>query len=190
MERSAILAGFGGQGVLLLGKLIAMAAMNEGAEVSWLPSYGPEMRGGTANCTVVIADRPIGSPVVPTPDIAVVMNIPSSEKFGPLVRPGGLLLVNSTLVPDSKIPERPDVAIVRIPASGIAVDLGAPIVANMVMLGAFAFLTRTVALAGVARELAHLFGGKAQVLRLNRMAVATGVRVARTAGRPAEVVRA
>ena len=98
MQNDVIMAGFGGQGILLIGKMLAYAGMHEGKEVSWLPSYGPEMRGGTANCTVVISDRPVGSPVIRSPRAVVAMNLPSLDKFEPDVRPGGLLLINSSLI--------------------------------------------------------------------------------------------
>ena len=97
MERSTIIAGFGGQGILFAGKVLAEAALLEGREVLWIPSYGPEMRGGTASCTVIVADRPIGSPIVDRADHAVVLNPPSMAKYAPLVAAGGVLIVNTTL---------------------------------------------------------------------------------------------
>ncbi len=178
MESSTVFAGFGGQGVLSLGKIIASAALAEGREVSWLPSYGPEMRGGTANCTVVISDRPIGSPVVRSSDVAVVMNIPSCRKFGPLVRPGGILLVNSTLIPDADIPTRQDLRVFRVPATGIAIELGAAIAANMVMLGAYLAATGAVSPSVIDSEIEHLFSAKPRALALNRTAVARGLEAA------------
>src|SRR5512145_385422 len=98
MQKEIIIAGFGGQGVLFGGQVLAYAAMDSGREVTWIPSYGPEMRGGTANCTVVIADEEIGSPVVKNPDAALVMNLPSLDKYEPLVKPGGVLVINATMV--------------------------------------------------------------------------------------------
>ncbi len=192
MESSTVFAGFGGQGVLSLGKIVASAALAEGREVSWLPSYGPEMRGGTANCTVVISDRPIGSPVVRRSDVAVVMNIPSCRKFGPLVRPGGILLVNSTLIPEADIPARDDLRVVRVPATGIAIELGAAIAANMVMLGAYLAATQQAGFAGqqagfasgavspkmIDSEIEHLFSAKPKALALNRRAVERGMETA------------
>lgn len=175
MESSAVFAGFGGQGILSLGKVVAAAALAEGKEVSWLPSYGPEMRGGTANCTVVIADRGIGSPVVRMPNVTVAMNIPSCRKFAPLVRAGGILLVNSTLIPDVDVTCGADVRIVRVPATGIAIELGSVIAANMVMLGAFVAATRMVKLATVEAEVEHLFAKKPDALALSRRAIARGV---------------
>lgn len=195
MESSAVFAGFGGQGVLVLGKIVASAALAEGREVSWLPSYGPEMRGGTANCTVVIADHGIGSPVVRRPDIALVMNIPSCRKFAPLVRPGGLLLVNSTLIPEADARARENLRVVRVPATGVAIELGAAIAANMVMLGAFVAATQqaglasqpaglasgVVTLSSVDSEIEHLFSAKPKVLALNRRAVERGLDAVREA---------
>ncbi len=175
MESSAVFAGFGGQGVLLLGKIVASSALAEGREVSWLPSYGPEMRGGTANCTVVIADRAIGSPVIRRPDVALVMNIPSCRKFAPLVRPGGVLLVNGTLIPEADVPTGEDLRVFRVPATGIAIELGAAIAANMVMLGAFVAATGVVSLASVDSEIEHLFSAKPKALALNRRAVERGM---------------
>ncbi|MFN8548991.1 MAG: 2-oxoacid:acceptor oxidoreductase family protein [Candidatus Eisenbacteria bacterium] len=132
-------AGFGGQGILLLGQGLAECAMGFGYEVSWLPSYGPEMRGGTAHCHVRISERPIGSPLVDETDILIAMNRPSLERFLPQVVPGGLVLYDSSLI--SECPERPEVRRVGVPATAIADELGAPRVANMVMLGAFAAAT-------------------------------------------------
>lgn len=129
-----IFAGFGGQGVLSLGMLLARTGMLEGRRVSWLPSYGPEMRGGTANCSVVLSDRRIGSPLVSTPDVLVAFNEPSLEKFGPLVVPGGTVLYDDSFV--SKVWDRPDVHVVRVPFSSMAHELGTARVTNMVAFGA------------------------------------------------------
>ncbi|MCX6645296.1 MAG: 2-oxoacid:acceptor oxidoreductase family protein [bacterium] len=115
MLMEVVMAGFGGQGLMLIGKLLAEASMDEGKEVSWLPSYGPEMRGGTANCTVVVSDTPVASPVINMPQSLLVMNRQSLEKFGPLVKPGGLVLVNSSLIPITT--GRTDVHEVRIPCT-------------------------------------------------------------------------
>lgn len=128
-----LLAGFGGQGVLFAGKVMAYAGLMEGKEISWLPSYGPEMRGGTANCSVCISDKPIGSPLVVTPDILVAMNLPSLEKFEKDVVPGGLIIVDSSLV-DKKV-SRKDVKVVYVPASTLAEDNGLKDSANMVLVG-------------------------------------------------------
>jgi 2-oxoglutarate ferredoxin oxidoreductase subunit gamma len=134
MQTEVIFAGFGGQGVLFAGQVLGFAAMDTGFAVTWMPSYGPEMRGGTANCTVVIADEEIGSPTVKNPTAAVVMNLPSLDKFEPLVKPGGVLIVNSSLV--NRNPTRTDITWVMIPAQEIAETIGPRRLLNMVMLGA------------------------------------------------------
>ena len=132
-----IIAGFGGQGVMVIGNLLAYAAMNEGRHVTYLPTYGVEMRGGTANCTVVISSREIGSPVVGKPFSCIVMNLPSLVKYENLIVPGGLLLINSSLI-DPGETSRKDIEILPIPANEIAISNGNPRLANMVALGAFA----------------------------------------------------
>lgn len=134
MQTEVIFAGFGGQGVLFAGQVLAFGAMDAGHDVTWMPSYGPEMRGGTANCTVVIADEEIGSPTVKHPKAVVVMNLPSLDKFEPLVAPGGVLIVNSSLV--NRNPSRTDITWVMIPAQEIAEMIGPRRLLNMVMLGA------------------------------------------------------
>jgi 2-oxoglutarate ferredoxin oxidoreductase subunit gamma len=131
-----IVAGFGGQGVMVIGNLFAYAAMMEGKYVTYLPVYGVEMRGGTANCTVVISSHQIGSPVVGRPHAAIVMNLPSLIKYEPLLLPNGLLFINSSLI-DSKESYRKDIEILSIPVNEIAIDNGNPKLANMVALGAF-----------------------------------------------------
>ncbi|MDQ7839937.1 MAG: 2-oxoacid:acceptor oxidoreductase family protein [bacterium] len=129
-----VIAGFGGQGVLFLGEVLAQAALSEGREVTWLPAYGPEQRGGTAYCTVVISSEPIGSPVVSDPTVMIAMNRPSLDRFEPAVRPGGLIVCDSTLT--GRVPERTDVEVIAVPATAIAVELGAARAANVVLLGA------------------------------------------------------
>ena len=133
MQTEIIIAGFGGQGVMFAGQLLSYGAMDEGREVTWIPSYGPEMRGGTANCTVIISDEEIGSPLVLNPAIALVMNLPSLDKYEPLVKPGGLLVVNSSLV--NRSCRRDDIKSVSIPASEVAENMGDKRLINMVMLG-------------------------------------------------------
>jgi 2-oxoglutarate ferredoxin oxidoreductase subunit gamma len=130
-----VIAGFGGQGVLLSGKLLAHAAMEQGLQVTYMPSYGPEVRGGTANCMVIMAGEPIACPIISRPDAAIVMNQASLDRFGPKLKPGGLIVLNSSLV---KTPSaRSDIEVVSIPADEIAVKLGAPRSANMVALGCY-----------------------------------------------------
>ena len=128
-----LLAGFGGQGILFTGKVMAYAGLMEGKEVSWLPSYGPEMRGGTANCSVCISDDKIGSPLVVTPDVLVAMNLPSLEKFENAVVPGGIIILDSTII-EKKV-SRTDVKVIYLDASKIAEDNGLKGAANMVILG-------------------------------------------------------
>ncbi len=134
MQTEIIFAGFGGQGVLFAGQVLAFAAMDAGHDVTWMPSYGPEMRGGTCNCTVVVADEEIGSPTVKHPKAAVVMNLPSLDKFEPMVAPGGVLIVNSSLV--DRNPTRNDITWLMIPAQEIAENIGPRRLLNVVMLGA------------------------------------------------------
>jgi 2-oxoglutarate ferredoxin oxidoreductase subunit gamma len=138
-----IVAGFGGQGVMVIGNLLAYAAMIEGKHVTYLPVYGVEMRGGTANCTVVISSHNIGSPVVGKPHAAIVMNLPSLIKYEPLVLPNGLLFLNSSLI-DPKETHRKDIQILSIPVNEIAINNGNPKLANMVALGAFNEKTKLV----------------------------------------------
>jgi 2-oxoglutarate ferredoxin oxidoreductase subunit gamma len=135
MQREVTFAGFGGQGIMTAGKLLALAGMAEGKEVCWIPSYGPEMRGGTAYCTVVVADRLIGSPIVNDPECAFVFNRPSLDKFGPRVKPGGLLLINSSLIDVQS--ERKDITQVLVPCNDIANELKNGRSINLVGLGAF-----------------------------------------------------
>lgn len=129
-----IIAGFGGQGVLFLGEVLAHAAVHEGRHVTWLPAYGPEQRGGTAHCTVVVSDTPIASPVVADPTILVALNRPSLDRFEGAVRPGGLIVTDHTMV--ERLPHRADVRTVAVPATALAVELGVPRCANMIVLGA------------------------------------------------------
>ena len=134
MMKQYIFAGFGGQGMLLIGKFVAMANMLDGKHVSWLPSYGPEKRGGTANCSVTVSDEEVGSPLVEQADVIVAMNLPSLDKFEPRVKPGGLLVVNSSII-DRKV-ERSDIRVVYCDANKIAEDVKNPKGANVAILGA------------------------------------------------------
>ena len=133
MTTQILLAGFGGQGILFAGKVLANKALVDGKYLSWLPSYGPEMRGGTANCSVIISDEPVGSPIVTKPDVLVAMNLPSLDKFEDAVVPGGLILVDSTLI--ARQVKRTDVRVFYVPATQLAKDMGAPTLANMVITG-------------------------------------------------------
>jgi 2-oxoglutarate ferredoxin oxidoreductase subunit gamma len=147
-----IIAGFGGQGVMVIGNLLAYAAMIEGKHITYLPVYGVEMRGGTANCTVVISSYNIGSPVVGKPHAAIVMNLPSLIKYEPLVLPNGLLFLNSSLI-EPKETYRKDIEILSIPVNEIAIDNGNPKLANMVALGAFNEKTKLVQMTSLFESL-------------------------------------
>lgn len=134
MEKTFIFAGFGGQGMLLIGKFVAMACMLDGKHVSWLPSYGPEMRGGTANCSVIVSDDPVASPLVDKADVIVAMNRPSLDKFEEHVKPGGVLVINSSIIDRKAV--RDDITVVYCDANGIAESIGNPKGANVAILGA------------------------------------------------------
>ena len=133
MTTQILIAGFGGQGVLFAGKFLAYKGMVEDLNISWLPSYGPEMRGGTANCSVVLSEMPVGSPIITAPDVLVAMNLPSLQKFVDTVVPGGKIFVDSTLI-DAKV-ERTDVEVYYIPATQMAKDAGFATLANMILMG-------------------------------------------------------
>ncbi|MDR0751625.1 MAG: 2-oxoacid:acceptor oxidoreductase family protein [Christensenellaceae bacterium] len=135
MEEKIIIAGFGGQGVLSLGQFIAYSAIEEGREVTWLPSYGPEMRGGTSNCSVVVSDLQVASPIISSPDFLIAMNKPSLYKFQMKVRPGGCIIVNASLIPDKV--ERTDVRVLYINAQDLAIEAGNSRTANIVILGVY-----------------------------------------------------
>ena len=179
MQSDVIFAGFGGQGVLLIGKMLAYAGMADGKEVSWLPSYGPEMRGGTCNCTVVIADRSVGSPVVERPWAAVVLNLPSLEKFEAMVKPGGVVVVNTSLV--NRDVQRQDIRAIRVPANEIANELGNPRGANMVALGTYVAATRAVSLAAVEGLVRETFAGRDKLIEANLAALRKGFEVGESA---------
>lgn len=156
-------AGFGGQGVLLIGQMLSYAAMYEGKEVTWMPSYGPEMRGGTANCTVCISDKPITSPLVTTCDVLVAMNGPSLDKFENMLVPGGHLFVNASVI--SYKPKRTDVQIHYVDCTQIAEhEVGNAKTANMVMLGAIIRTSKVVTLDIMDHVLAHTMTGKKEKL--------------------------
>lgn len=133
MTKEYLFAGFGGQGLLFSGKVLAYKGLIEGKNVSWLPSYGPEMRGGTANCSVILSDDPVGAPIVLNPDVLVAMNLPSLDKYEKAVRKGGVILVDSTLI--ARKVERDDVSVYYVPATKLASDENASSLANMVLMG-------------------------------------------------------
>lgn len=177
MTYEIILSGFGGQGILFLGKMIALAGMIDGKEVSWIPSYGPEMRGGTANCSVVVSDRRIGTPVVTHPNVLVAMNRPSLEKFESTMQPGGHLLINKTLI---EIPHtRQDIDVTYLEITGLAGELGNPRLANVVALGGLigrvGLVSRDAVIEALKKELS---GKKAALLDLNLKALGAGQQAA------------
>jgi len=160
-----IAAGFGGQGVLSLGQVVAYAGMYEGKEVTWLPSYGPEMRGGTANCSVVVSDKEIANPMISHPDIVVAMNGPSVDKFASRVSKGGYLFVNSSIV-DTKI-DRKDITVVYVDTFKIATDAGNPKGLNVVMLAAVIEYTAIVTAQHAKDAVAYSFKEKPQLIDIN-----------------------
>src|SRR5690554_2785131 len=151
MMHEIIIAGFGGQGVLVMGQLLAYAGMLEDKEVSWYPSYGPEQRGGTCNCSVVVSEEEVGSPIVAEPNLAIVMNLPSLERFESTIKPGGLLLYNTTLIEQK--PKRTDIRIIGVPANEVADRLGNARVSNMVMLGALVEAAQIVKVSSIEESL-------------------------------------
>lgn len=174
MMNDVLMAGFGGQGMLLAGKILAHAAMDMGLSVSWLPSYGPEMRGGTANVIVRIASDPIASPLVSRPGNLLVMNLPSLEKFAPKVAPGGIIIINSTLI--SKEADRDDCRIIKVDSRALATEAGSQRASNFVMLGAYVGATGVVPPEQVEQAIAAEFtGGKAEFVPGNQAAFQAGV---------------
>lgn len=169
-----ICAGFGGQGVMSLGKLIACGAMLDGRQVTWMPSYGPEMRGGTAYCGVVVSDTPVGSPIVVTKATSlIVMNLPSLDRFERSVIPGGLILLNASLI-DREV-NRNDVLVHALEANKLAARCGAPQAANMVMLGAYMAIKGVVRQAHLKKAFTQIFGSAgAAGFELNMKAVRLG----------------
>jgi len=169
-SQQIIFAGFGGQGILSMGKFLAYAGMDADLNVSWLPSYGPEMRGGTANCSVILTDEAIGSPIVTKADSVVVMNRPSLDKFEHVIEANGLLIMDSDLV--DRIPERTDLEVISIPAQTIAAEIGSKTIANMVLLGALVKKTGIVSMDTLLASLkAH---GKEKFFESNKLALEKG----------------
>lgn len=170
-------AGFGGQGIVLMGKLIAQAAMGEGRHTTFFPQYGAAMRGGTANCSVIVSDQEIASPMVEAPDVALIMNGPSLDKFEPTVKPGGWILYNTSLI--GRKVTRTDVNVVEVPANNIAEEVGSAKTANMVMLGAFVKKIGTVKLESLLAALdVQLEGKNEKIMNLNREAMKRGAQLA------------
>ncbi|MGD2105262.1 MAG: 2-oxoacid:acceptor oxidoreductase family protein [Anaerolineae bacterium] len=178
MQEEIIISGFGGQGSLFAGQLLAYSAMGQNLHVTWIPSYGPEMRGGKARCTVVVSDKEIGAPLVRRPSAAIVLNIPSMEAFEPAVKPGGVLVVNSSMVPGES--DRDDITSIYIPASDLATELGNVRMANVLCLGALVEATGVVSLEAMEQALDdHLPERHRDLLDLNKKALGKGARLAR-----------
>jgi len=177
MQTEVIMSGFGGQGLMMIGKLLAYAGLEEGKEVTWLPSYGPEMRGGTANCTVVVGDQPISSPLISSPKAAIVMNQPSLEKFAPILKKNGILVINSSMIPVNS--DRTDIRSFRIKANDIAMELGNGRSANLVMLGAYIGLEEVVSHRTIIKAIEKAFAKKKQFIDVNRKTFMKGYELAK-----------
>lgn len=173
-QYSTVVSGFGGQGVILTGKIIARSGMEEGLEVTWLPSYGPEMRGGTANCTAILSSELIGSPVVKEPSSLIALNKPSLDKFGPSVQENGLIVLNSSLIDDFPAPGSHKV--IPIPVNDIARDIGNQRVLNMVALGGWAKASEKLALSALQKgmKLTLKESGKGNFIDINNKALEEG----------------
>ena len=173
MTTQILIAGFGGQGVLFAGKFLAYKGLVQEKQVSWLPSYGPEMRGGTANCSIILSDTPVGSPIITTPDVLVAMNLPSLQKFVDAVVPGGKIFIDSTLI-DAKV-ERTDVEVFYIPATQMAKDAGFATLANMILMGKVLKETDAVAYDGNKETLETFIPAKkAGLIDINCKALQAG----------------
>jgi 2-oxoglutarate ferredoxin oxidoreductase subunit gamma len=178
MMEKIICAGFGGQGIMFLGKLVAFTMMHEDKHVTYIPSYGPEMRGGTANCTVIISDEEIGSPVIQHPGNVIALNLPSFDKYEPLLKPGGVFIANSSLI--TKEPVRKDLKVVSIPANEIAEDIADRRLTNMVTLGALLACSPVLPLEAIERALEdHLPERHRHLLPANSKALRQGAALAR-----------
>lgn len=171
METRMLFAGFGGQGLLFMGKVLAYTGMLIDHQVTWIPSYGPEMRGGTANCSVIISDSEIASPIVNVPDILVAMNQPSLDKFGPRVKPGGLIIVNTSII--KNIPEYPGIEVLRAAANDLAVELGSVKIANMVLLGTLLQRFKTITREDLLKALPEIVPVK--FIEMNQKAIEAGL---------------
>ena len=173
MTNNILIAGFGGQGVLFAGKFLAYKGLLEEKQVSWLPSYGPEMRGGTANCSIILSDEPVGSPIVSNPDALIVMNLPSYDKYEKTVIPGGKVFVDSTLI--GRTAERTDVDTYYIPATKMAADAGIPTLANMIILGKMIKETGAVSFENLVDAMKKVVSAKhSELLDVNIKALESG----------------
>ncbi|HAV77653.1 MAG TPA: 2-oxoacid:ferredoxin oxidoreductase subunit gamma [Anaerolineae bacterium] len=183
MQKEIIIAGFGGQGVLFSGQVLAYAAMDSGLEVTWIPSYGPEMRGGTANCTVIIADNEIGSPLVKNPPLAIALNLPSFDKYEDVLATGGTLIVNQSMV--DREAKRDDINVILVPCNGIAEEIGDKKLMNMVAVGALLTALPELTLKDIEKALeGHLPGRHAHLLPKNYEALMRGFETASVAAVP------
>jgi len=168
-----LLAGFGGQGILFAGKFLAYSGLYENRQLSWLPSYGPEMRGGTCNCSVILSDDPVGSPIVSAPNILMVMNLPSLDKYEASAVSGSKIFVDSTLI-ERKV-NRDDVEVFYIPATQMAADMGIPTLANMILIGKIIKETGVVSFDNMDAVLAKVISAKRQnMLEVNKKALEAG----------------
>lgn len=178
MHEEVIISGFGGQGALFAGQLLTYTGLDEGWHVTWIPSYGPEMRGGTAHCIVIISDDDIGSPIIRQPSVCIVMNPPSMDKYESLVKPGGLLVANSTLVRARS--ERDDIEAVYVPANELAAELGNVKMANVVLLGAMLGSREILPIESVMRTLeTHIPERRKHIIGPNKQALERGVQFTR-----------
>jgi 2-oxoglutarate ferredoxin oxidoreductase subunit gamma len=177
MQSEVMFAGFGGQGILLSGKILAHAAMEEGYEVAWIPSYGPEMRGGTAYCLVVISDKPIGSPIIKNPMHLVAMNRPSLDKFANVIKSGGVILSNASLIPSPA--GRSDVDELRVQTGEIAAQAGSAKAANIVALSAFVARSKLVSIETLRRCIEEEFSKRPKLIPLNLKAMEAGIAAAK-----------
>lgn len=174
MIDKVVLAGFGGQGVMFIGKVLAYAGMQDDYNVCWIPSYGPEMRGGTANCSVIISDNEIHSPVIETADFGITLNQQSFEKFVAKVKNNGVMVVNSSIVDVNNV-ENSSVEIIAVPAGQLANDLGQPKLANMVCLGAMLKKAKLINLNNVEKAMKKLVGKRPEIFELNMKAIKLGL---------------
>ncbi len=172
-QQEVVFAGFGGQGVMTVGQLLAYAAMDEGKQVCWIPSYGPEMRGGTANCTVVVSDERIGSPIINNPLSACIFNRPSLDKFAPLIKKGGFIILNSSLIDVTS--GRDDITEIMMPINEMAIRMGNPRVANMLMLSAYVKMSDAISFDSLHKMLDKKMSHKKDLLEINHKAFDEGM---------------
>ena len=181
MHEEIVVSGFGGQGALFAGQLLTYTGMDEGWHVTWIPSYGPEMRGGTAHCTVILSGDDIGSPIIREPSVCIVMNPPSMAKYEPLVRPGGLLVVNATLIPTQA--QRDDIDVVYVPANELAAELGNVKMANVVLLGAMLGTREILPVESIMRTFdLHIPERRKHIIAPNKRALNRGIQYVKEGG--------